>query len=218
MRIRSWLVCLVMLTVAAAIPATAGTSGPVRGYVGVGYAQPLGEADNSLEGGWNVSGGMIWRPAPAKPFGLRVDLGYDRWNATQSAINNIAGAGSAIIDGGYASMISLTADAMLQFGQPDHVGGYVGLGIGGYSRYAALTNEVLVPGYICDPYWGYCYTAVTTGTQVIKDDTLTKFGLNAAVGVKFPVGPGEMYVEARYHYIDTTKGTEYLPFVLGYRF
>jgi hypothetical protein len=107
---------------------------------------------------------------------------------------------------------------MWRFGQPQHFGGYVGLGVGGYRRYAALTNEVLVPGYICDPYWGYCYNAVTTGHQIIADDTLTKFGVNAAVGLNFPVGSGEMYVEARYHYIDTAKSTEFLPIVLGYRF
>ena len=122
-----------------------------------------------------------------------ADLGFTLWNASNSAINNLQGPGTAIVDGGYASIFALTVDALWRFGQPDHFGGYVGLGIGGYRRYAALTNEVLVPGYICDPYWGYCYNAVTTGYQVVADDTLTKLGANASVGILFPVGSGEMY-------------------------
>jgi len=218
MKRANWFVVVGVLAIASVIPAMADPGDPIRGYIAGGYAQPLGKADDSLTGGWNISGGMIWHPAPDRPFGVRVDLGYDRWDATQSAINNFAGSGNAIVDGGYADMISLTADALWQFGHPEHVGGYVGLGVGGYRRYAALTNEVLVPGYICDPYWGYCYTAVTTGHQVVADDALTKFGLNASVGVSFPVGHGEMYVEARYHYIDTEDATEFLPIVLGYRF
>jgi hypothetical protein len=218
MKRANWFVVLGVLAVATAVPASADAGDPIRGYVAGGYAQPLGAADDSLSGGFNIAGGMVWSPNPSGPFGLRADFGFNLWNAQQSAIDNFAGAGSAVVDGGYASMFSLTVDALWQFGKPEHVGGYVGLGIGGYRRYAALTNEVLVPGYICDPYWGYCYNAVTTGSQVIADDTLTKFGLNASVGLVFPVGGGEMYVEARYHYIDTTKTTEYLPIVLGYRF
>jgi len=213
--------CLVVvgaLAIATAIPSHADSGEPVQGYVAGGYAQPLGDADDSLGGGFNISGGVIWHPNPAGPFGLRGDIGFNLWNASNSAINNLQGPGTAIVDGGYASMFTLTVDALWRFGKPDHFGGYVGLGIGGYRRYAALTNEVLVPGYICDPYWGYCYNATTTGYQVVADDTLTKLGANASVGILFPVGSGEMYFEARYHYVDTTKGTEFIPIVLGYRF
>jgi len=212
------LVAATALAVAASIPVSADSGDPIQGYVAGGYAQPLGAADDSLGGGFNFSGGVIWHPNPTKPFGLRGDLGFSLWNASQSAIDNFAGSGDAIVDGGYASMFTFTVDALWRFGQPDHFGGYVGLGVGGYRRYAALTNEVLVPGYICDPYWGYCYNAVTTGTQIVADDVLTKFGLNASVGILFPVGSGEMYFEARYHYIDTSKATEFIPIVIGYRF
>jgi hypothetical protein len=218
MKRSNWLAIVGVLVCLAAIPAKAETGDPIQGFIAGGYAQPIGAADDALDGGWNFSGGIIWYPAPDRPFGLRADLGYDRWYASDTAIRNFAGTGSALVDGGYASMWTLTVDAMWRFGQPHHFGGYVGLGVGGYRRYAALTNEVLVPGYICDPYWGYCYNAVTTGHQIIADDTLTKFGANAAVGLNFPVGSGEMYLEARYHYIDTTKSTEFLPIVLGYRF
>ena len=121
------------------------------------------------------------------------------------------------MDDGYANMWTLTADVFWKFGKPHGVGGYIGVGAGGYRRYAALTNYVTQLGYICDPWWG-CYYAPYTGTQTVAHDTLTKFGFNSSIGMTFPVGTGEMYVEARYHYMDTPEATEFIPVLIGYRF
>jgi hypothetical protein len=219
MKRASFLVVVLVLAVAAAIPVLADDDGPIQGYIAGGYTEPLGHLGDYVGGGWNISGGAIFSPSPTKPVAIRFDLGFNTWNATTSAIQSIPGnTGQAIVDGGYANIWTLTGDVLYKFGKPDHVGGYIGLGIGGYRRYAALTNEVLVPGYICDPWWGYCYTAATTGTQTIAHDTLTKFGYNAALGVTFPVGSGEMYLEARYHYMINDPATEFVPILLGYRF
>ena len=219
MKRASCLAVVLTLAVAFGVPAMADDGGPIQGYIAGGYSQVLGDAGDYLNGGWNLSGGMIWSPSPEKPFGLRFDLGFNTWDATTSAIQSIPGnTGNALIDGGYANMWSLTGDALWRFGKPDHIGGYIGLGIGGYRRYAALTNDVLVPGYICDPYWGYCYTAAVEGTNTVAHDTLTKFGYNASLGMTFPVGNGEMYIEARYHYIPNTQIDAYVPVLIGYRF
>jgi len=109
-------------------------------------------------------------------------------------------------------------DALLEFGHPDHVGGYVGLGIGGYRRYVELTNTVLVSGIYCDPWWGYCWETLFPGDVIQASDTLTKFGYNAVVGVTFPAGHGTMFVEGRYHRMDSEVATEYIPISIGYRF
>jgi hypothetical protein len=217
MKHASWFVAVLVLAFATVVPAMADDSGPVQGYIAGGYSEPLGHAADLVTGGWNISGGAIFRPNPAKPFGLRVDLGFNTWDATQSAINNYQGTGAAYVDGGYANMWTLTTDAIFHFGKPGRVGGYIGLGIGGYRRYAALTNYVTQIGYICDPWWG-CYYAPVTGSQTVAHDTLTKFGYNASLGMTFPVGPGEMYLEARYHYVVGSPATEFLPILLGYRF
>lgn len=215
----SWFVVLSLLAAAAAFPAMADDDGPVQGYVAGGYTEPLGHLSDYVDGGWNLSGGAIFSPSPTKPIALRVDLGFNTWDAKTSAIQNIPGnVGQAFVDGGYANMWTLTGDVLFKFGKPDHVGGYIGLGIGGYRRYAALTNTVAVPGYICDPWWGYCYTGVVGANQVVAHDTLTKFGYNAALGVSFPVGSGDMYLEARYHYVIGDPATEFVPILLGYRF
>jgi hypothetical protein len=206
------------LVVAAAIPAMAAEGDPIQGYIAGGYTDPLGRAGDVLTGGWNFSGGVLWHPSPAEPFGVRLDLGFNTWNATQSAINNYQGTGAAFVDGGYANMWTLTGDALWQFGHPGHVGGFIGLGIGGYRRYAALTDYVTQIGTICDPWWGYCYYAPYTGSQTVAHDTLTKFGYNAAVGVSFPLGPGAMYFEARYHWVNNSPAMEFIPVLIGYRF
>ena len=84
-----------------------------------GYVQPFGNADDDLDAGWNISGGVIFRPMPAKPFGVRLDLGYSSMDANKNAIN-LGNAADYLVDGGYLA-----------------VGG------GGYRRYAALTANVI---------------------------------------------------------------------------
>ena len=219
MKRASLLVVLGLLVFATAFPAMAQDEGPIAGYIAGGYTEPLGKLSDYVDGGWNISGGAIWSPSPTKPLGIRFDLGFNTWDAKTSAIQNIPGnVGQAFVDGGYVNMWTLTGDVLWKFGKPDHVGGYIGLGIGGYRRYAALTNEVVVPGYICDPWWGYCYTGVVGANQTVAHDTLTKFGYNAALGVTFPVGSGDLYLEARYHYVLGDPAVEFVPILIGYRF
>ena len=122
------------------------------------------------------------------------------------------------IDDGNGSVWSLTADALWEFGGNGKIGGFVGVGIGGYKRRVELTSEVLVSGIYCDPWWGWCYPATAVGDEVTDSDTVTKFGYNAAIGITFPVGEGDLYLEARYHRMDTHTATEFLPIMIGYRF
>jgi hypothetical protein len=123
-----------------------------------------------------------------------------------------------IADGGYMSMGNLTGEVMWEFGNPDKFGGYVAVGGGGYRRYAALTADALQTGYICDPYWG-CYYASYVGTQTVASNSLIKWGWSVAAGATFAVGQGQLYVEARYHWMMSSPATtQYLPILIGYRF
>jgi len=201
---------------ALAAPAMAQDKKEVQGYVAGGYSMPEGIAGDFTNGGWNISGGTILRPNPHAPFGIRFDLGYSYMGANSNAIN--AGQSNGLrVDDGYMSLWNLTAEGLYEFGG-DHVGGWVGVGFGGYRRYLELTNTVIVPGYICDPWWGWCYPAAVPGDVVAANDTLTKFGYSASAGVNFAVGHGQVYVEARYHWMDSEKTTQYFPILIGYRF
>jgi len=211
-----WFVLLGVLAIAVAIPVQAQDKKEIQGYVAGGYVMPEGGAADYLDDGWNLSGGAIFRPAPDKPFGIRVDFGYSTMDANDNAIS-LGNAADYFVDGGYASIWNLTAEALWEFGNPDKIGGYVGVGGGGYRRYAALTANVQQLGYVCDPWWG-CYYATYTGDQTIVSDTLTKWGWSAALGMTFAVGNGQMYLEARYHWQMTSPTTQYFPILLGYRF
>ncbi len=216
MKSASGFVLLGVLAVAAAMPAQAQDKKEVQGYVAGGYVTPFGNADDYLDAGWNISGGAIFRPMPDKPFGVRLDLGYSSMDANNNAIN-LGNAANYLVDGGYMSMGNLTAEFMWEFGNPDKFGGYLAVGGGGYRRYAALTANVLQTGVICDPYWG-CYNAVVTGTQTLASDSLIKWGWSVAGGATFAVGNGQMYVEARYHWMMSSPSTQYFPILIGYRF
>jgi hypothetical protein len=116
------------------------------------------------------------------------------------------------------SMWNLTAEIMWEFGKPDKIGGYIAAGGGGYRRYTALTATALVDGIYCDPWWGWCYPTTVVGDVVTNDNTLTKWGWSVAAGITFGVGPGQLYLEARYHWQESTPTTQYFPILLGYRF
>ena len=216
MKCAKWFIAAGVLVVAVAIPAQAQDKKEVQGYIAGGYVMPEGNAADFLNAGWNLSGGLILRPRPENPFGIRFDFGYSDMGANNTAID-IGTAAGYRVDGGYMSMWNLTAEALWEFGNPDKVGGYLGVGFGGYSRYAALTADVQQVGYICDPWWG-CYYASYPGTQTIVHDKLTKFGWSTALGMTFAVGNGQMYLEARYHYMISDPATEYIPILIGYRF
>jgi hypothetical protein len=216
MKRKSLFVVLGLLAVAAAMPAQAQDKKEVQGYVAAGYVMPEGRAGDYLDDGWNISGGAIFRPKPDKPFAIRVDLGYSSMDANSNAIEAATAQGLRV-DDGYMSMGNLTAEIMWEFGKSGgRVGGYIAAGGGGYHRYTALTTEALIPGF-CDPWWGYCYPT-TTGQAVAQSDSLTKWGWSAAAGITFGVGSGQLYLEARYHWMETSPTTEYFPILLGYRF
>jgi hypothetical protein len=213
-------ICFAVGTVVALMasaPALAQEKKEVQGYVAGGYSSPAGAAGDYTNGGWNVSGGVLLRPAPHSPFAVRFDLGYSYMGANNNALN-VANSSGLRVDDGYMSLWNLTAEGLWEFGNPDHVGGWVGVGFGGYRRYLELTNTVIVPGYVCDPWWGWCYPAAVPGDVIQANDTLTKFGYSATAGINFAVGPGQMYIEGRYHWMDSTKYTEYYPILIGYRF
>jgi len=213
------LIAAAAIGLCAAGPAQAQESKPIQGYVAGGYVMPEGVANDYLNGGWNISGGTILRPAPHRPLAVRFDLGYSYMGANSNVIDKAASHGLRV-DSGYMSMWDLTAEGLWEFGHPGHTGGWLGVGFGGYRRYLELSNTVVLPGYICDPWWGWCYPAAVPGQVIAANDTTTKFGYNVSVGINFPVGHsgGEVYVETRYHWMDTPTSTEYWPILIGYRF
>lgn len=219
MRRAVWFMVFAVLVVAATLPASAqgDERKEIQGYFAGGYVAPQGRAGELLNDGWNISAGALLRPLPGKPLAVRVDFGFSRMDASRNTLE-FANSLGLQADDGFVNQSNLTAEVLWEFGHPGHVGGYIGVGMGGYRRYSALTATALIDGIYCDPWWGWCYPAATVGDVITHDDKLTKFGYSAAVGMTIPAGHGEMYIEARYHYMISDPSTEYIPILIGYRF
>ena len=213
--IRRALVPLVaILSFVLAPAASAQSDKPVQLHVFGGWSPIAGDASTYIDDGWDIAFGGVWHPNPQRPLGLRFDLAYDWWNVPTGNLP----AGDFTVDNGDANNWSLRAG--LQFDSHNqgraHFSG--GIGLGGYSVHGRLTNSVVVPGYICDPWWGWCYPGLVEGDSVVASKTTTKLGYYATVGAAFDTsGAGQVFVEAQYHYVTLSHTLEYWPIVVGYR-
>jgi hypothetical protein len=206
---------LVGLVAAGSSAATAGTSGkPVTYQFDFGYSMVQGKAADVVDDGWTIGFGGVVRPWPKQPLGIRWDLTYDWWDINTSELFP----NGTQVDDGDGNQWSLRAG--IQFESHGDKAKFIGgVGIGGYRLHANVSEDVLVPGYICDPYWWwYCYPGLVSGEVVLSDKTLTKFGYYATAGVSFPLSNSDIYIEAQYHWVNLEDYFETLPIVVGWRF
>jgi opacity protein-like surface antigen len=213
-------VCLAIASVVCASQALSQDARPVQWHFNAGYSLTNGTTSDYLDDGWIVGGGVTWNLRPDSPFALRGDLTYSRYDATQELINLAESAGSEVrIDDGDGSIWGLTVNGVYNIPFNARFRGYLTAGIGGYYRKVELTQTALISGIYCDPWWGFCYPALVAGDVIVQDQTTTKFGWNAGLGVEFPMGGGgAIFIDARYQRIETQEPTEFIPIQIGYRF
>jgi opacity protein-like surface antigen len=207
------------LLAVALSPAALAAEPPVTWLMNAGYAATVGQTSDYMQGGWTVGGGMNIKFEPSSPLSAQFDLSYANFQATNNLINLGQAQSQFRIDDGRGDIWSLTAAGKYTASFSNGVRGYGLLGIGAYHRYVELTQTALGSGYVCDPWWGYCYPALVEGDVVVANKSQTKFGWNVGVGLEFPLRyGGAWFLEARYHWIDGDKQTEILPIQIGYRF
>ena len=197
---------------------------PVTWLVNAGYSPTVGTTKDYLQGGWIIGGGVVYQFQPASPFALQFDLAYSDYNATHNLIN-LANSKPCVtpcglqIDGGRGDVWQVTMAGRFSGDLSPAVRGYGLLGIGAYHRYVELTQTALGTGYICDPWWGFCYPGVVAGDVIVANKSQTKFGWNVGLGLEFPLSyGGAWFLEVRYHWITGDKQTEFVPIQIGYRF
>lgn len=196
-------------------PAASAAEPPLTWLMNGGYAAPVGTTADYLQGGWTLGGGFAVKLQPSSPLSAQFDLSYSDFQATNKLINLGQAQSPYRIDDGRGEVWALTGALKLTGAFSGGVHGYGLLGIGGYHRYVELTQDVYAA--YCDPWWGICYGG--PGNAVVLSKSQTKFGWNAGVGVEFPLRyGGAWFLEARYHWIDGDKQTEYIPIQIGYRF
>lgn len=221
MLLRKMLYALGALLVAAAPAAYAqyyssssDDQNPVQWHVDFGLNIPTGSNSNLLNTGWNFGFGATFRQ-PGAPFGLRLDMNYSNNNVSAQGVYQAAGATKTDINGGWANVWSFTADGEFRHHFNGQMYGYAIAGIGAY--YTSLQLTEVGVGYICNPWWYYCYYG--TGNAVVVSNAATHFGWNAGIGIGFKLQSGaSLFAEARYTWIDTSKQIMYIPLVFGVRF
>lgn len=212
-------VLALLASIPIAGPAYAQYSGsyekPVQWHVEGGLNVPTGSDGDLLSTGWNFGFGVVYRP-PESMFGVRFDVNYWTNNVSAHGVYEAAGASRLDISGGWVDGWSGVLDGELHHAFSDSTYGYALAGIGAYYVKTQLTEVGY--GYVCNPWWYYCYPGV--GDVVVASNSSTHFGWNLGVGIGFHMSGGSsLFVEARYVQIDTPHPEmKYIPIVIGVRF
>ena len=205
------------LSAAVLAPAVLASGGPVSLVINGGLTPTAGPTSEYLKSGWTLGTGFVYQWDTSSPFALQFDLSYSDFNATGNLVQ-VGQAQNFRIDGGSGDIWSLTAAGKYTMNS-DSTRGYGLLGVGAYDRHVQLTQTAYGTGYICDPWWGYCYPGVFSGQVVAASKSNIKFGINVGLGIEFPVGDDSAwFIEARYHWVDSSKATEFIPIQIGFRF
>lgn len=226
-------VCLGLLALAAlrfAAPALAlaqqdnsngQTYQPLRWDVEGGYAITQGTTSQYLDNGWTVGGGVDWFPSPQSPFGLRLDLNYDQFAATNQLLYQSSLQADTQINHGLGRIWGGDVDGVVDVPFGPLVRGYLLGGVGMYQRQIELSQTQLGGGVFCDTWWGICGGGFGPDDTVIsRTTTATHFSWNAGAGVEFPLSPvTSLFVEARFMRINPAdERTEIVPITVGLRF
>ncbi len=181
------------------------------GHVAMGYSLMQGDAGDIADDGWNFSGGATYYPSDWA-VGISMDLAFEQHDLKREVLDAFESSG------GDLDISSLTVGLTWSPRLKGSVGFYVNGGIGAYYVKGRLTEPGVVCGPVCPPYSWWCYPGCFPGDLTTDSRSTTKIGYNIGIGVTFPVGQSSMiYVEAKYHTIETEVSTNYLPILVGYR-
>lgn len=167
-----------------------------------------GDASDVATDGYDFGFGGISRDGGA--MGWRWDLGFDFHDAREGAL------GSLIVDDGDLNTTYFRFGPQWDFDGYDSRF-YVNLMAGYYWTYANTSMYATVPGYICDPFWGYCYLVSVPGEYILNQRKEDDWGYSATIGYERDVVGGTWFVEMQYHSAQYGTAYEFAPLVVGLR-
>jgi hypothetical protein len=191
---------------------------PLHWYVDAGGTVTTGQTSNYLQDGWNVGGGVQWRPQPG-PFSLRGDLSYSRNDATNQLLNEGSAQNQTQINNGWSDLFTFDLDGVYDIPLGGGVKAYLMAGGGGAYRRISFTQTAFFGGYYCDNWYGFCQSGFSPGQVLVDRTSTTRWEWNAGLGVNFPLWGGQSwFVEARYTQMQTPVPTTFIPIRVGFRF
>jgi opacity protein-like surface antigen len=193
----------------------------LRWDIGIGGNLTQGTTSQYLDNGWTLEGGVTWFPAEQSVLGLRLDVSYSRFGATNQFVYRSAQEANTQIDDGVGRIWGGDADLVLDMPLGARTHGYLLAGIGTYQRQIELRQTVRASGYFCDPWWGVCGLGFAPFDSVVsRTTTATHFAWNAGAAVEFSLDPTtSLFIEARFLRINPAQErTELVPITVGLRF
>lgn len=166
-----------------------------------------GEASTIAADGWHLGfGGIADR---GDPIAWRWDLGVDGHDMRPAAITN------ALADDGDVTT------TLLRFGPQWDFEGYdsrfyLNAMVGYYWTRVSTSVDVLVPGIICDPYWGWCWNVLVPGVQILEERQANDWGYSATMGYEWG-SDARWFIELQYHQARQGEGYAFAPLVIGVR-
>jgi opacity protein-like surface antigen len=191
--------------------------GPVTWQLAAGFSEPTGQISNYLQGGWALDGTLLYAPSLGR-LALRADLGYSNYNASQRFLAYGALLNGVEVDSGYGNFFSLSVGPQysVPFVRGSHLYGFAQLAL--LYTDLQLTQSVLFAGPYCDPFFGFCDGFVGVGDAVVYDDSRTRLGWDAGIGIDFPVYYATYFLEVGYHRTGGSQPVSYVPITFGFRF
>jgi opacity protein-like surface antigen len=183
---------------------------PVQWYLDGGASLTQGTTGDDFDNGWTIGTGVMFRPDPAQPFALRVEVNYARSEATGEFIAANEIATNTPIDHGSLQTVTGFFDGIVEAPMSPWARLYATAGVGvGYQRIELTQN-----GFFCDPFFCGGF-----GHNLVASSDSTHFAWNAGAGVNFALPGGQSwFIEARYERIETQGPTEFVPIRVGLRF
>lgn len=168
------------------------------GYIGFGLSQPVNPLGESLNTGWNLSGGV---GVSGRYLGIMVDGMFADFGINRPALD-WAGA-----DTGHQRYFAATLDPVFHVNSRGPVDFYI---TGGAGLYAITTT------------YGLGFDSFLPGNEINSSSTVYKGGVNAGCGFTFGAsrnGAVKFFTEARIHHV-FTRGyqTNIVPVTVGIRF
>lgn len=169
--------------------------------LGAGAAVPSSGLDDVYSTGFNVTGTLGWRSE--SPLGVRLTGSYNQFDG-----RSFAGGISADAASSWGAAGDLTLD--LPFNRNGRSALYLlgGGGVYGFSGWDIDDedfDELLNDGVVDEP-------------EAIRGNS-TNFGVNAGVGLRFPVGNSSLFLEGRYvNVFADNQDVRFFPITLGINF
>lgn len=188
-----------------------------QGHVMGGYSATSGAASDYLQGGWALDAGVTFWPGGGQ-VGIRGDVGYSAHNVTNQFIDVGQAATGELVNDGSGDFTSVLAGPV--FRVPVGRGAVYALAQAGFAHvHMELDQTFYIPGYYCDPFFGYCGYDYGLGSAEIYNYSTNKFSWDVGLGVEFPSHWGQSwFIEAAYHRVETPQPLVYWPITVGVRF